>query len=87
VREVVIRLIRQQRLLAASDRRVERLTAILLGGLLARALIRLCNRDLGYLLFHVNWRETRVTSPSAAIVLVAAERLRSGRRSKLGRKQ
>jgi len=86
VREVVGRLIRHQRRLARSYSPIERLGAILLGGMLARVLHRLANRDLGYLLFHVSWRETRVISPAAAIVLVAAERLRYGRRWKLGRK-
>src|SRR5437763_7795740 len=77
VREVVSRLIRQQRLLAASDRPVGRLVAVLLGVFLARMLHRLADWDLGYLLFHVDWRETRVSSPAAAICLVASERLRS----------
>jgi len=86
VREVVSRLIPQQRRLARSYSPIDRLGAILLGGMLARVLHRLANRDLGYLLFNVSWRETKLTSPAAAITLVAAERLSYGRRWKLGRK-
>ena len=69
-------LIERQRKLGESQRPIDRLRAVVLGGALSDRLNELSDRQIGQLLFDFCWAECYFNSPELIIVTQAIDRLR-----------